>query len=160
MSELAKNRWLRRLAGGVAAYVALLGALVLAKTDPDPLRLALLVATCVGVLGLVFDALSDGGASWEVVVEQPSVRTGGDPRLARYVSLLEAHRAARSRDTALRDRLAALADQVLRQRHGVPRDDPAAAELLGPELAAVLDGEPRRLQPAEIDRYLTRIEEL
>lgn len=160
MTGLAKNRWLRRLAGGAAAYVVLGVALELAETDPDPVRLALLVATCVGVLGLIFDALGDGSASWEVVLEQPSVRTSGDPRLARYVSLLEAHRAARSQDTALRDRLAALADQVLRQRHGVARDDPQAAELLGPELTAVLDGEPRRLQPAEIDRYLTRIEEL
>ncbi|GAA4371484.1 hypothetical protein [Nocardioides caricicola] len=160
MSALAGNRWLRRLAGGTAVFVVLELALVLAKTDPDPLRLALLVATCVGVLGLILDALADGGAAWEVTVEQPSARAGGDPRLARYVGLLEAHRTARSQDTALRDRLAALADQVLRQRHGVRRDDPRAAELLGPELVAVLDGAPRRLAPAEIDRYLTRIEEL
>ena len=160
MSGLAGNRWLRRLAGGVVAYVVLEVALVLAQTDPDPVRLALLVATCVGVLGLVLDALADGGAAWEVTLEQPSARAAGDPRLARYVSMLEAHRSARSPDSAVRDRLAALADQVLRQRHGVRRDDPQAAGLLGSELTAVLDGAPRRLAPDEIDRYLTRIEEL
>lgn len=160
MSGLRSNRWLRRLGAGAAAFVVLEVFLVALQTDPDPARLALLVATCVGVLGLIFDALGDGGASWEVVVEQPTVRTSGDPRLARYVSLLEAHRSSRSRDTALRDRLRALADEVLRQRYGVARDDPRAAELLGPELTTVLDGEPRRLQTAEIDRYLTRIEEL
>lgn len=160
MSDLSKNRWVRRLGAGVAAFVVLEVVLELAETDPDPARLALLVATCVGVLGLVLDALGDGGASWEVTVEQPSVRTSGDPRLARYVSLLEAHQTSRSRDVALRDRLRVLVDQVLRQRYGVARDDPRAAELLGPELTAVLDGEPRRLQTAEIDRYLTRIEEL
>ena len=160
MSDLTKNRWLRRLGAGVAVFVVLEVVLVLAQTDPDPLRLALLVATCVGVFSLIFDALADGGASWEVIVEQPTVRSSGDPRLARYVSMLEAHRSSRSRDTALRDRLRTLADEVLRQRHGVARDDPRAAELLGPELSTVLDGEPRRLQTAEIDRYLTRIEEL
>ena len=42
----------------------------------------------------------------------------------------------------------------------VRRADPRATELLGAELAAVLDGPARRLAPAEIDRYLTRIEEL
>ena len=160
MSDLSKNRWMRRLAAGVAAFVVLEGALVLAQTDPDPLRLALLIATCVGVLGLIFDALSDGGASWELTLERPTVRTSGDPRLARYVSLLEAHRSSRSQDTALRDRLRVLTDQVLRQRYGVAHDDPQAVELLGPELTTVLQGEPRRLKPAEIERYLTRIEEL
>jgi hypothetical protein len=42
----------------------------------------------------------------------------------------------------------------------VRRDDPRAAELLGPELVAVLTGPVRRLSPADIDRCLTRIEEL
>ena len=160
MTGLWKNRWTRRLAGGVVTFAVLEVSLVLAQTDPDPVRLALLIATLVGVLGLILDALPEGGVSWEVTVEQPSVRTTGDPRLARYVNLLEAHEAARSRDTALRDRIGTLADQVLRQRYGVPRDDPRAAELLGPELAALLEAPARRLDPAEIDRYLTRIEEL
>jgi hypothetical protein len=155
-----RSRWWRRFGGGIVVFAALEAILLLTETDPDPLRLALLVATCVGVFGLTVDALSDATVSWDVTVEQPSVRTSGDPRLSFYVNLLDAHRSARAHDTALRDRLGGLADQVLRQRHGVARDDPRAAELLGPELAAVLDAPARRLAPAEIDRYLTRIEEL
>jgi hypothetical protein len=153
-------RWWHRLAGGVVAFVVLYVALVLAETDPDPLRLALLVAIAAGVLGLVLDALEDGSPSWDVPVERPSGRDTGDPRLGLYVNLLEAHLSARSRDATLRHRLGVLADQVLRQRYGVPRDDPRAAELLGPDLVAVLTGPDRRLEPAEIDRCLTRIEEL
>jgi hypothetical protein len=154
------GRWTRRTAGGLVAFAVLEVSLVLTDTDPDAVRLALLVAICVGVLGLVLDALSDGSPSWEVVVEQPSARATGDPRLGRYLNVLEAHLSARLRDTTLRDRLGVLAYQVMQQRYGVGRDDPRAAELLGPELVAVLTGPARRLEPAEIDRCLTRIEEL
>ncbi len=160
MNRLRRSRWWRRAAGGVVIFAALEAVLLLTETDPDPLRLALLVATCVGVAGLTVDALSDATVSWDVTIEQPSVRTSGDSRLSLYVNLLDAHRAAKTHDTALRDRIGMLADQVLRQRYGVARDDPRAVELLGPELAAVLTGPARRLAPAEIDRYLTRIEEL
>lgn len=156
------HRWVWRALGGLVVFGLLEGALVLAKTDPDAVRLALLVAICVVVLGMVRDALPEGTPSWEVVVERPSVRSSGDPRLGRYVNVLEAHLSARSHahDTTLRDRLGVLADQVLRQRYGVGRDDPRGVELLGPDLVAVLTGPARRLGPTEIDRCLTRIEEL
>ncbi len=155
-----RRRWLRRAAAGVITFVILEVVLVLVHFGPDAVRLALLVATCVGVLGLVLDTLSDGGPSWAVEVERLSARESGDPRLSRYVNLLEAHLSARSDDSALRDRLATLTDQVLRQRHGLQRDDPRAEVLIGPELEAVISGPVRRLSPADIDRCLTRIEEL
>ena len=154
------GRWWRRLAGGLAVFSVLEVILVLADLDPDPVRLALLVATCVGVLGLVLDALADGGPSWVVEVEQPTARETSDSRFAHYVAMLEAHLSARSHDVVVRDRLGVLADHVLRQRYGVRHDDPRAPDLLGPELTAVLSGPARRLEPAEIDRCLTRIEEL
>ena len=154
------RRWWRRAAAGLVAFAVLEVVLLLLDAGPDAVRLALLVATCVAVLGLVLDTLSDPGPSWAVEVERPSVRDGGDPRLARYVNLLEAHRSARSDDAALRDRLATLTDQVLRQRYALRRDDPHALELVGPELAAVLTGPVRRLELAEVDHCLTRIEEL
>lgn len=157
---MIRVRWWRRLAGGVVAFAALETVLVLVRADPDAVRLALLVATCVAVLGLLLDALSDGGVRWDVEVERPSGREHRDPRLAGYLRLLEAHAAARSPDPVLRDRLATLADRVLAQRHGLGRADPGATALLGPEVLAVLTGPPRRLTPAEIDRCLTRIEEL
>lgn len=156
------HRWVWRAVGGLVAFALLEVVLELTKTDPDPVRLALLVAICVGVLGMVRDALPDGTPSWEVVVERPSVRSSGDPRLSRYLNVLEAHLSARSHahDATLRDRIGVLADQVLRQRYGVSRDDPRAAELLGPDVVSALTGPARRLGPTEIDRCLTRIEEL
>lgn len=154
------NRWVRRAAGGAAAFVALEVVLRIAETGPDTLRLALLVATGVGVLGLALDALSDPAPAWDMEPERVSARDGGDQRLSLYAGLIEAHLAVRTPDPALRERLGSLADQALRQRHGVRRDDPRAADLLGPELVAVLTGPVRRLSPADIDRSLTRIEEL
>ena len=44
--------------------------------------------------------------------------------------------------------------------HGVRRDDPRAAALLGPELVRDLDGPPRRLSLDEVESHLTRIEAL
>jgi hypothetical protein len=155
-----RRRWWRRAAAGVIVFAGLEVGLGLAEVGPDPVRLALLVATGVAVLGLALDALSDPAPTWELPLERPSLRDGGDPRLSLYVNLIEAHLAARADDAALRDRLRSLADQVLRQRHGVRREDPRAAELLGPELTAVLSGPVRRLSPADIDHCLTRIEEL
>jgi hypothetical protein len=154
------RRWWRRAAAGVVVFAALEVVLTLASAGPDAVRLALLVATCVGVLGLLLDTLSDPGPGWELEVERASARESGDPRLARYVNLIEAHLSARADDVALRDRLAALTDQVLRQRYDLRRDDPRAAALIGPELDAVVSGPVRRLTPADIDRCLTRIEEL
>ena len=154
------GRWGRRLAGALAAFVALEVLLTLIDADPEPLRLALLVATCTALLGLVYDALNVAEPSWRVEVDRPSARDSGDPRLVRNVGLIEAHLSARTPDHALRDRLAVLTDQVLRQRHGVGRTDPGAAVLLGPELTDVLTGPPRRLSRAQIDRCLTIIEEL
>jgi hypothetical protein len=157
---LTAGRWPMRVAGGLAAYVGFGALLVLIKADPDPLRLALLVATCTAILGLVRDALEGSEPTWHVEVERPSVRDSGDPRLLRYVALLEAHQSSRTDDHALRERLAVITDQVLRQRRGLGRDDPEASAILGPELTDVLTGPPRRLSRAQIDRCLTIIEEL
>lgn len=155
-----RGRWWPRVAGGLAAYVGFGLLLVLIDADPDPLRFALLVAVCTALLGLLRDALNLGEPSWRIDVERPSVRDSGDPRLVRYVGLIEAHLSSRTPDHTLRDRLGVLTDQVLRQRHGLHRGDPAAAAVLGPELTDVLSGPPRRLSRAEIDRCLTIIEEL
>ncbi|WP_028642592.1 hypothetical protein [Nocardioides sp. URHA0020] len=155
-----RTRWGRRLVGGVAGFLGAELLLTLVDAGPDPLRLALLVATCTVLLGLVLDALDDAEPSWSVEVEEPSVRDSGETRMVRYVGLIEAHESSRAPDRALRDRLGVLADQVLQQRHGLRRDDPGAGVLLGPELSEMLDGPPRRLSRAEISHYLSTIEEL
>lgn len=154
------SRWWIPIAGGLGTFGLLEAVLVVDGRDPDPLRLALLVAVCAATLVLMSDALGDSGPSWTVDSEQTTIREVGDQRLTRYQALLEAHLSARTGDAALRDRLAVLADQVLRQQRGMARDDPAAVDLLGPELTDVLSGPARRLGRAEIDRCLTRIEEL
>lgn len=151
---------MRRAAATVLLFVVLEVLLRIAGTGPEPLRVALLVAMCVGVLGLTLDALSDPAPAWDLEPERPAARGGADARLGVYVGMIDAHLASRTDDSALRERLRVLADQVLDQRHGVRRDDPRAAELLGPELTAVLTGPVRRLSRADIDRCLTRIEEL
>jgi hypothetical protein len=154
------GRWWRRVLGAAVVFIGLEVLLTLIDADPDPVRLSLLVAICTALLGLMVDALGGAEPSWRVEVERPSVRESGDPRLVRYVALLEAHLSSRTAEHALRDRLAVLTDQVLRQRHGLRRDDPRAVALLDPVLVGVLSGPPRRLGRAEIDRCLTAIEEL
>ena len=155
-----RRRWQRRTIAAAVTFVALFAVLALIQTDPDPVRLALLVAVSGALAGLGLDALEAADASWKVEVERPSSRSSGDPRLARNVALIEAHLSARGAEPALRDRLAQLTDRVLRQRHGLGIDDPAAEALLGPELRTVLLGPPRLLGRTEIERCLTTIEEL
>jgi hypothetical protein len=154
------SRWWRRAAGAAAAYAVLEVTLVVLDSDPDPVRLALLVLTCTALLGLVADTLMGDEAVWVVDTDHHDVRPTGDPRLVRYVGLIESHLSAKGDDRALRDRLGTLAEQALRQRHGVTRDDAAAAELLGTELHDLFSGPPRRITLAQLDRYLTTIEEL
>lgn len=75
----------------------------------------------------------------------------------------------READTSLRMELARIADRLLLTRTGRPlRGNPAAARLLGAELAWFIDPERpvrghddgRGLTGAEIDRMLHRLEEL
>ncbi len=155
-----RRRWLLRLAGTVLGAAVLLVVLSVAGADPAPVPLVLLVATCAALASLLVDALVGEEPAWQVELDRPAREDAGDPRLVGHVRLLESHATARTADPAVRERLGALADQALRQRHGLRRDDPAAAPLLGPELAAVLSGPARRLSLTEIDRCLTRIEEL
>ena len=57
-----RRRWWRRAGAGLVAFVARAVGLGIAEVGPDPVRLALLVATTVAVLGLALDALSDPAA--------------------------------------------------------------------------------------------------
>ena len=66
-----------------------------------------------------------------------AAQPGQDHRFASYVRLIESHLTADVPDAALRDRLAAVADQRLEQRHGYAWATRGADELLGPELIAV-----------------------
>ncbi len=154
------KRWVRRAAGAAALVLALDILLTLFDFAPDHLRLALLVALTVAVTGLLSDSLGEGGPVWRVEPMGTGGVTATDPHLASYVRILESHLTARTADTALRDRLAALCDERLTRRHALTRDDPAAEALLGSGLLRDLAGPPRRLRREEIDGHLRRIEEL
>jgi hypothetical protein len=154
------KRWAWRAAGTVALVVVL--DVVLTRFDfaPDHLRLALVVALGVAVVGLVVDSLAEGGSTWPAEPMSSGGATATDPHLASYVRILESHLTARGGDAALRNRLATLCDERLARRHALARDDPAAEALLGPELVGVLSGPPRRLTREQIDGCLRRIEGL
>ncbi|MGH3335557.1 MAG: hypothetical protein ACRDOZ_07030 [Nocardioides sp.] len=153
------RRWVRRAAGAAALFLALDILLTMFDFAPDHLRLALLVALAVAVFGLLSDSLGEGPV-WRVEPMGTGGVTATDPHLASYVRILESHLTARTADTALRDRLAALCDERLTRRHALTRDDPAAEALLGSGLLRDLAGPPRRLRREEIDGHLRRIEEL
>lgn len=157
---MSPRRWWRRLAAGVVLFAVLDVAFTVADFEPDELRLGLVVALGVATWALLVESLADAGPSWTVEAVHPARPPGQDARTARYLSLLQSHVTARTPDGALQDRLAALVDLVLRQRHGIGREDAGAAGLLGPELTAVLTSPPRRLSRPEIERCVRRIEEL
>ena len=154
------SRWARRAAGAAALFLVLDIVLTLFDFAPDHLRLALLVALTVAVAGLVVDSLAESGPAWRIEPMGTGGVTATDPHLASYVRILESHLTARTSDTALRNRLAALCDERLARRHALTRDDPAAEALLGPGLLRDLAGPARRLRREEIDGHLRRIEQL
>ena len=148
-----------RVGGGLALFVVLYVVFRIVDFEPHALPLLLVVLLGVVGLGLVVDALGGTGPSWTVDMSRPATPPGQDPRFSLYLRTLEHHRTAATPDTGVRDRLATLAALRLEQRHG-PVDGTRRAELLGPDLTAVLDGPPRRLGATELDRHLRRIEEL
>lgn len=128
--------------------------------DPDPVRLLLVVALVAGLSGLLLDALPDLTPAWEVDVMHMPLTRGADQRTGFYVRLLDSHLKARTPDELVRDRLATLAEQTLRLRHDETLGTRRARDLLGPAVTRVIDAPPRRLSRAEIERCITRIEEL
>jgi hypothetical protein len=164
-----RRRWWWRLAGGVIAFAAIEGGTVVIHGQADELRLALVVALVVCAAALLVDAAPVEPAVWSGHVEAESGLGRLDPRTATYLRIIEGHLSARDPDGALRNRLRELAGQTLHVRHDLTLDDPRAEALLGPELRRVIGdiggigvtgGTATRLDPDQIDRCVTRIEEL
>ncbi|MBM7508199.1 hypothetical protein JOE61_002013 [Nocardioides salarius] len=154
------RRWRARVVASTALVVVVALALQVAGFEPDPLRVLLLGAVCVSAAWVVIDVLVDPGPGWGVVVEPAVAEPGADTRLSTYRRMLDSHLQGAAPDPAVRDALARLARAVLARRHDLTWDDPAARERLHPDLLAVLDAAPRRLDGAEIDRCLHHIEEI
>ena len=157
---MSGRRWWWRLAGGLLAFTAIEVTMALIHGRTDELRLALVVALVVCAAGLLADASPVAPAVWSDRDEAEVGLARLDPRTASYLRIIESHLSSREVDAALRNRLRELADQTLRARHDLTVDDPRAEELLGWELRRVLDEPPTKLVPDEIDRCVTRIEEL
>ena len=157
---MRRARWPQR----GALLLLLVGVVypVAAWAEMEPHLLPLLVVCLLGlaVVWAVVDVLAESTPHWEVPYEDVGRVGFHDARLATYVRQLESNRTARTPDAGVRDRIAALAGSRLRIRHGVALGTPEARDLLGAELADFLTSEPRRIPLAEIDRYLTLIEEL
>ena len=161
-SDLSVRRrpwWLRiGLVAAVAGSITIAG--ILLELDPEPLRVFAIVALVAALSGLVVDSVPEHPPSWRVDgVSRGDVR-GRDARTAGNLGLLESHLTSRQAEPHLRDRLARLAEQNLRVRHGVAPETARARELMGPELTAVVTSPPRRLRREELERCVTRIENL
>jgi hypothetical protein len=155
-----RRRWWWRLAGGVLAFAAIEGTTLLIHGQADELRLALVVALVVSASALLVDASPVEAAFWGGHVDAEDGLSRVDPRTATYLRIIEGHLSAREVDATLRGRLHELADRTLRARHDLSVDDPRADELLGSELRRVLHEAPTKLDIDQIDRCVTRIEEL
>ena len=152
--------WWRWLAATAVVYGAVWLMLTGLDTQPRPGPLLLLVALVMAVLALVNINLTSDGPSWEVHPSQPLTEPGQDARLGMYVRVIGGHLDAKTVDPSLRDRLADLASAQLGQRHGLRLHDPAAADLLGREVADLLTGPPRRLARGEVEAAVRSIERL
>lgn len=138
------GRWTGRLLGAAALAAAGFGVLVLMDFGPRPVGWALLSAVGCALAWLVLDTVDAERPRWLPTLPPAADRVEESAPDQRVV---DSHLVATEPGPALRDRLVALA----RAR------DPGLAD---PELAALAASPPRRLSPAEIDHYLTRIEEL
>ena len=134
--------WRSRILLGTLAAVVGYGAAVLLRFDPQPVPYAVMAAVVLALGWLVLDTVDAPAAEWV-----PRIQPTGDrvDEVTSDLRVLSSHQQAREPSEALRDRLLALA----RAR------DPALADDLYGELDPL-----RRLSPSEIDRILTRIEEV
>ncbi len=131
----------RLLVGAVLGAIGYVSA-VLLEFGPRPVPYAVMVAILLTLVWLVLDTVDAPAARWHPVL--PHARDRVDEATS-DLRILSSHVQASVPSEAVRERLVALA----RAR------DPDLAAALRHELDPV-----RRLSPAEIDRILTRIEEV
>lgn len=159
MSDARRWAWRGALAAGLG--VALWVAAAATDLQPHPVPLLLLTALVVAVSGLVTDSLTTTGQAGWVPHTPVDPRTRArDARTSSHLHLLQTHVHGKQADVDLPRRLAELAEDRLQARHALSADSSRGRELLGPLLAQLADGAPRRLSVAEIDQCMNRIEAL
>jgi hypothetical protein len=135
-------RWRGRLAGGVALAGAGYVVTVLLDMDPRPLPYVVWSVVVLALAFLVIDTVDVPAAQWQQRLPAPPDRVD---EATSDLRVLSSHQQADQPSDALARRLVALA----RGR------DTDLADAVGRELAGT-----SRLSPADIDRILTRIEDL
>jgi hypothetical protein len=154
------GRWWFRLVVLVAATIAMLWAGERFEMDPDPLAVILVTAAVVVLAGLMVDAAPPPTPAWGLEQSHNAETHRRDPRTAANLRILEHHLALTRADSALRDRLAELTEQVLMVRHGERPETARAYQLMGPELTRLVNDPPYKMDREEIERCVRRIEEL
>lgn len=157
---MTRRQWVFRALTAVLITALSYVVALLMDFDPDPARLALVVATATALFSVAHQSMTEVPSSW---LAQPRLATrplGQDTGTNSAMRILESHLTASDPSPLVRDRLARLADARMRQRHGVGLADPEGVDLLGEQTLAVLRGPVRRLSQKDIDRTVSRIEEL
>jgi hypothetical protein len=154
------GRWWFRLVVLVASATTVLWIGDRLGMEPDPVRVVLVTAAVVVLVGLLLDAAPPPAPVWRLEEAHVADYHRRDPRTASNLRILEHHLAVAHPDTGLRDRLGDLTEQVLLVRHGEHPETARAYRLMGPELTRVVNDPPRKLRREEIERCVRRIEEL
>jgi hypothetical protein len=154
-----RNRWVVRGLLFVSGVAGLTIFAAVEDTHPRIVPTALFVGAGVAIFGLLSDSGGSEPADWSPTSEYAAPSAGQDAGLAANARLIENHLTARDVDPLLRERLTRMTDNQL-SRLGLSRNAPGVRGRLGPTLSAVLDGPPRRLQRAELEECIQRIEEL
>lgn len=164
-----RTAWPRRVAVGVVVWFSVSAGALLLGLDPQPVLLAILVASVACVVVLYVDAsASAANNGWAVEDGAPTRKPGEDARLAMLTrviaSHLDSHRLGTQFGNQLHDQLLQLLDRRLVARHGVSlRADPERAlEIMGPELGGLVRQRAPypRMNIEHIDVLVSRIEEL
>ena len=157
---MSGGRWWFRLAVLIASATTALWIGNRLGMEPDPVRVVLVTAAVVVLVGLLLDAAPPPAPGWRLEEAHVADYHRRDPRTAANLRILEHHLAVSHPDTGLRDRLGDLTEQVLLVRHGEHPETARAYRLMGPELTRVVNDPPRKLRREEIERCVSRIEEL
>ena len=138
------RRWGPRIGALVLIVVAGQVIFTLIDSEPQLLEWTLTASAVVALIWLASDAFGAADARWSQPLAPYARPDAADDSVHHRV--LTSHLSAGQPSPALRNLLV----QLARGR------DP---DLTDPQLRALFEEPPRRLSPADIDRYLTRIEE-
>ena len=157
--------WAGRIALGIVTWVVVMAVALFLGLEPQPVLLALAVATVgLTLVGYLDSVASVASNSWAVVDTEAARPPGEDRRLGVLTLVVESHLSAHRVDDTLRRQLLHLLEQRLLARHGITLDaDPEqVSATIGPELGALLAQRAPfpRMNIRQIDVLIERIEEL